>query len=62
MSLRDIGTIIRRHLGEEEVATADKSLSLTARAFNLFKKSKNLVNTAIAINLDTLNTLCGGEL
>ncbi len=55
ISLKDIGTIIRRHLGEEEVVAADppdKSMSLTSRAFKIFKENKTLVDVAITLNMD----------
>ena len=55
ISLKDIGTIIRRHLGEEENETEypDKGFILSPRAFKLFKENKNLVDVAIILNIDT---------
>ena len=43
ISLKDIGTIIRRHLGEEENETeySGKALSVNSKAFKLFKDNKN---------------------
>src|SRR5678815_2623570 len=54
VSLKDIGSIIRRYTGEEIAAAdlQDKSLSLTAMAFNLFKDNKSLVDVAIALNME----------
>ena len=55
VSLRDIGTILRRYVGEEETATADsqgKSLSLNSKAFKLFRENKDLVDVAIALDMD----------
>ncbi len=59
VSLRDIGTIIRRHLGEEEAATAqtDKSLSLNSRALKLLKENTELVDVAISLNMETSEVL-----
>lgn len=55
VSLKDIGTIIRRYTGEEEAAAAqetDKSLSVNSRAFKLFKENKDLVDVAISLNIE----------
>ncbi len=55
VSLRDIGSIIRHYTGEEEEATVepkDKSLTLNSRAFKLFKENKDLVDVAIALNME----------
>ncbi len=56
ISLKDIGTIIRRYTGEDEEA-AEKSMSITSRAFKLFKENKNLVDVAISLNLDAHEVL-----
>ncbi len=53
VSLKDIGIIIRNYLGEEEIEFSDKGLSLNSRAFKLFKEGKSLVDTAIALDIDT---------
>ena len=53
VSLKDIGTIIRRHTGEgEELACQGKGLSINSRAFKLFKEGKNKVDVAIALDID----------
>jgi hypothetical protein len=53
VSLKDIGTIIRRHTGEEEEpACQDKCLSTSSRAFKLFKEGKSKVDVAIALDID----------
>ena len=53
VSLKDIGTIIRRHTGEEdESACKDKGLSTNSRAFILFKEGKSKVDVAIALDID----------
>jgi hypothetical protein len=53
VSLKDIGTIIRRHTGEEdEAAYRDKCLSINSRAFKLFKEGKNKVDVAITLDID----------
>jgi hypothetical protein len=58
ISLKDIGTIIRRYAGEEEAeAEVDKHLSINSRAFKLFKENKNLVDVAISLNLDAHDVL-----
>ena len=54
ISLKDIGTIIRNYLGEEENSNySGKGLSLNSKAFKLFKENKNLVEVAITLNIDT---------
>ena len=55
ISPKDIGIIVRRHLGEEENETEypNKALSMNSRSFKLFKKCTNLVDVAIALNIDT---------
>ena len=54
ISLKDIGTIIRKHTGEEEneMDYSDKGLSLNSKAFKLFKENKNLVDVAITLNME----------
>jgi hypothetical protein len=54
ISLKDIGTIIRRYTGEEAAASAetDKSLTTNSKAFKLFREKKNLVDVAITLNMD----------
>jgi hypothetical protein len=53
VSLKDIGTIIRRYTGEEEEpACQDKCLSTNSRAFKLFKEGKSKVDVAIALDID----------
>ena len=54
VSLKDIGTIIRRYTGEsEDIVYQDKALSINSRAFKLFKEGTNLVDVAIALNIYT---------
>jgi hypothetical protein len=54
VSLKDIGTILRRYTGEEEESPyREKGLSMCTRAFRLFKEGKNLVDTAIALDMET---------
>jgi hypothetical protein len=55
VSLRDIGTIIRRHTGEEGVESEcnDKGLSLNSKSFKLFKEGRSLVSVAIALDIET---------
>src|SRR5678816_1332733 len=60
VSLKDIGTIIRRYTGEEKAATAEsqeKTLSLTSKAFKLFKDNKSLVDVAIALNMEAYDVM-----
>jgi hypothetical protein len=55
VSLKDIGTILRRYTGEEEATTSeeiDKSLSTNSKAFKLFKEKKSMVDVAITLNVD----------
>jgi hypothetical protein len=59
VSLKDIGTIIRRYTGEEEEpACQDKCLSINSRAFKLFKEGKSLVDIAITLDMETDEVLC----
>jgi len=52
VSLRDIGSIVKKYTGEEEAESAYRdSLSLNSRVFNLFKESKSLVDIAIALDI-----------
>ena len=55
ISLKDIGTIIRKYLGEEEDETvySGKALFMNSKAFKLFKENKNLVDVAITLNIET---------
>ena len=54
VSLKDIATIIRRYTGEsEDIVNQDKALSTNSLAFKLFKEGTNLVDVAIALNIDT---------
>ncbi len=59
ISLKDIGTILRRHTGEEKGLTEqqDKSLSINSRALKLLKENTELVDVAIALNMDTPDVL-----
>lgn len=50
VSLSDIGKIIRRFTGEES-EYQNKDLSLTSKAFQMFKDNKSRVDVAIALNL-----------
>lgn len=56
LSLKDIGIIIRTYTGEEETAS-EKSMSINSRAFKLFKENKDLVDVAIALNMDAHEVL-----
>ena len=56
ISLKDIGTILRRHTGEEETA-AENFMSINFKAFKLFKENKNLVDVAITLNIDAHEVL-----
>jgi hypothetical protein len=51
VSLKDIGTIIRKFTGEE-TEYQNKDLSLTSQAFQMFKGNKSRVEVAIALNLE----------
>jgi transposase len=54
VSLKDIGTILRRYTGEEEEwPYREKGLSTCSRAFKLFKEGRNKVDVAIALDIDT---------
>ena len=54
VSLKDIGTILRKYTGEEgESPYREKGLSTCSRAFKFFKEGKSLVDTAIALDIDT---------
>ena len=57
ISLKDIGTILKRHTGEETEVETEKHLSINSRAFKLFKENKNLVDVAIALNIDAHDVL-----
>ena len=52
VSLKDIGTIIRRFTGEE-LEYQNKDLSITSKAFQMFKENKSRVEVAIALNLES---------
>jgi hypothetical protein len=51
VSPKDIGTIIRRFIGEE-TEYQNKDPSLTSKAFKMFKGNKSRVEVAIALNLE----------
>ena len=52
--LKGIGTILRRHAGEDgESPYREKGLSTCSRAFKLFNEGKSLVDTAIALDMET---------
>lgn len=51
VSLKDIGLIIRKFTGEES-EYQDKPLSVTSKAFIMFKENKSRVDVAIALNLN----------
>jgi len=53
ISLKDIGTVIRRYTGDEQQESHDGSLSLNSKAFKLFKENKNLVDVTIILNTET---------
>ncbi len=52
ISLKDIGTIIRRYTGEEKDNENNKALSDNSMALKLFKENKSLVDVAITLNMD----------
>ena len=52
VSPKDIGTIIRNYLGEDNPEYSGKGLSTNSRAFKLFKEGKNKVDVAIALDID----------
>ncbi len=51
ISLKDIGTIIRKYTGEED-EYQNKSPSVTSKAFQMFKDGKSRVEVAIDLNLE----------
>ena len=51
VSLLDIGKIIRRFTGEES-EYQNKDLSITSKAFQMFKENKSRIDVAISLNLD----------
>ena len=51
VSFKDIGIIIRRFTGEE-TEYQNKDLSITSKAFQMFKENKSRVDVAIALNLE----------
>ncbi len=59
ISPKDIGTIIRRHTGEEKglAEQQDKNLSINSRALKLLKKNTDLIDVAIDLNMDTSEVL-----
>ena len=53
VSLKDIGTILRRYTGEEEEPSYhEKGLLTCSRPFKLFKEGKSLIDVAIALDID----------
>ncbi len=52
ISPKDIGTIIRNYLGEDNLECLGKGLSVNSRAFKLFKEDKNKDDVAIALDID----------
>ena len=56
VSLKDIGTIIRKFNGEE-AEYQNKSPSVTSKAFQMFKEGKSRVDVAIALNLETFEII-----
>ena len=50
VSLKDIGTIIRKYNGEE-YEYQNRSPLVTSKAFQMFKEGKSRVDVAIALNL-----------
>ena len=50
VSLLDIGKIIRRFTGEES-EYQNKDLSITSKAFQMFKENKSRIDVAISLNL-----------
>ena len=58
VSLKDIGTMLRRYAGEEDESPyREKGLSTCSRAFKLFKEGKSLVDTAFTLDIDTDRTM-----
>ena len=51
ISLKDIGTIIRKFTGEE-LSYSNKTPSVTSKAFQMFQENKNRVDVAIALGLE----------
>jgi hypothetical protein len=51
VSLKDIGTIIRKFTGEQP-EYQNKSPSITSKAFQMFKDNKSRVDVSIALNLE----------
>ena len=59
VSLKDIGTILRRYTGEEgESPYCKKGLSTCSRAFRLFKEGKNKVDVAITLDIEADQVFC----
>ncbi len=56
VSLKDIGTIIRRFTGEES-HIENKSQSISSQAFQMFKEYKSRVDVAIALNLEAYDVV-----
>ncbi|CAN5870900.1 hypothetical protein BH23THE1_BH23THE1_27560 [soil metagenome] len=54
VSLKDIGSIIRRYNGED-IEYQNKALSVTSKAFQVFKGGKSLVDVANALNLESFD-------
>lgn len=52
ISLKDIGTIIRKYNGEE-LEYQNKNPSVTSKAFQMFKEGKSRIDVAIALNLES---------
>ncbi len=50
ISLKDIGTIIRKYNGEDQ-AYQNNTPSVTSKAFQMFRENKSRVDVAIALNL-----------
>ncbi len=57
ISPKDIGTIIRKHTGEEKSTETEKSMSISSKAFKLLKENTELVDVAIILNMDTPDVL-----
>ncbi len=57
ISLKDIGTIKRRHIGEEEPTERNTSLSINSKAFKLLKENNSLIDVAIALNMEAWEVL-----
>jgi hypothetical protein len=54
VSLKDIGTIIRRYTGEAATTDpeTDKSLSANSKAFKLFRENKDLVDVSNTLDIE----------